>query len=123
MAAVKEKAMSDVQQATASSSDTAANNLAQSMVSSVVTSFTPEKLKKSALGGIAAAAFCLLVAIMMWGLKKNGFYLYILGTLIGIAVPFMIFGNNLLALGASAVMGFFGILFVILYGVNLKHMR
>jgi len=93
------------------------------MLKDSLSKFTAENYRHSALGNLVAAIFCLLGAFMMWGLKKNGFYLYLIGTVVGIVVPLMVFGSSLLALGSSAVIAFFGILFVVLYAVNLKHMR
>lgn len=97
--------------------------IANEMINSMASVFTPETVKKSALAAIAAALLCLAGAVMMWQLKKTGFYLYVLGTLIGIVTPLLLFGSNLLAMGMSIIIGFFGVLFVILYGVNLKHMK
>ena len=60
-------------------------------------------------------------AFMMWNLKKTGFYIYTLGQIASIAVPFIIVGG--LMGGAMAMVGsVFAIAFIIMYGVNLKHM-
>lgn len=97
---------------------------AQSIVNSMSTMFTEENLKKAALFGIGAAALCLLGAVLMWMLKKQGFYLYVAGTLLGIAGPIVVFGaGNFLGIAGSMIGGFIGLIFVVLYGVNLKHMR
>lgn len=58
---------------------------------------------------------------MMWKLKKTGFYIYTLGQVASIAVPFVIVGG--LMGGAMAIVGsIFAIAFIIMYGLNLKHM-
>lgn len=85
---------------------------------------TPENIKTGAVSNVAAALLCLTGAFMMWNLKKPGFYLYVAGTLVGIISPFVIFGgSNLVSILSSAVIGFIGLIFVILYGVNLKYMK
>ena len=86
--------------------------------------FTPENLKKAGIAEALAALCCLAGAFLMWQLKKNGYYLYIAGTLIGIISPFVIYGSsNMMSIISSVMVGFVGIVFMILYGVNLKDMR
>lgn len=67
---------------------------------------------------------CLLIVVgvwMMWNLKKTGFYIYTLGQLAMVIVPFVMVGG--LAGGFMAILGaIFPILFIILYALNLKHM-
>lgn len=97
---------------------------AERIVSSMTDAFTPDKIRKSSIASIVAAILCLAGAFMMWQLKKTGFYSYLAGTLIGVIAPFVIFGSgSFFAIAGSAIAGFIGILFVILYAVNLKHMR
>ncbi|HEY4797690.1 MAG TPA: hypothetical protein VII99_01320 [Bacteroidia bacterium] len=61
-------------------------------------------------------------AFMMWQLKKSGFYLYTLGQLAQIIVPFIVVGG-LMGGMMGIVTGIFGVAFIIMYGVNLKHMH
>lgn len=97
---------------------------AEKMISSVSGSFTEKNIKNVAIASILGSLLCLGGAFLMWGLKKTGFYLYVAGILIGIIAPFVIFGTgNLMAVISSVGAGFIGIVFIILYGVNLKHMR
>jgi hypothetical protein len=71
----------------------------------------------------------------MWKLKKNGFYLYILGEL-GFYLSILITGKQSLSLmsslggSAQAALGLglaifliIDLVFIILYGLNLKHMN
>jgi len=60
-------------------------------------------------------------AFMMWKLKKTGFYIYTLGQIAQIVVPFVIVGG-LLGGVQGIIMGIFAVAFIIMYGVNLKHM-
>ena len=85
---------------------------------------TPENIKKSALFAILANVLTLSGAILMFMLRKPGFWMYVAGTLISIVAPLMIYGTgNILGLGLTILIGFFGILFVVLYALNLKQLR
>jgi hypothetical protein len=58
----------------------------------------------------------------MRSLKKTGYYIYVAGCIIGIVGPLAIVGGGIM--GGMILLGsVFSILFIILYGVNLKHMR
>jgi len=93
------------------------------MMQSVSQMFTKENIERSAIGSFIAALFTLGGAIAMWKLRRFGFYLYIIGVAIGVAVPLYLFGNNILAVGMSAFGSFFGLIFIALYALNLKAMR
>lgn len=117
---VKENASSDISQNRDSTKP--GSQFAEMMVGSL--NLSPENIKMGALSNGAASIFCLAGAYMMWMLKRKGFYLYVIGTLIGVISPFLIFGTgNFLAIISSAVVGFIGLIFVIMYGVNLKYMN
>ncbi|HRH38857.1 MAG TPA: hypothetical protein PK760_10955 [Flavobacteriales bacterium] len=67
------------------------------------------------------AILCLVGVLMMWKLKKTGFYIYTVAQVVTVAAPFIWVGG--LAGGFMGILGaIFPILFIILYGVNLKHM-
>jgi hypothetical protein len=74
-------------------------------------------------------------AYMMWQLKKTGFYLYVAGELIPY-VGFLFGGTEALSAAGSmsgmgdafvgmaiGIMLVFDVLFIVLYGLNLKHMK
>jgi hypothetical protein len=121
MSISKEKAATDIQK---SDKNDAGTQMAEKMVNSMTSAFTAENLKKTGIASVVGALFCLAGAFLMWQLKKNGYYLYIAGTLIGIISPFVIYGtDNFMSIITSVMVGFVGIVFVILYGVNLKYMK
>jgi uncharacterized MnhB-related membrane protein len=64
----------------------------------------------------------LIGAIMMWNLRKIGFWIYVLGTVIGIVAPLIIYSGNLIGAISSIGIGFFGVLFVVLYAINKKQL-
>lgn len=60
--------------------------------------------------------------LQMWKMKKTGFYIYTAGQVISIIVPFAMVGGGALG-GMMLFMGaIFPIAFIIMYGLNLKHM-
>lgn len=66
-----------------------------------------------AIGTVLAAA-SLYGAIMMWKLKKMGFYIYAAANVIAILLP-LFFGIPFTAFGAIVP-----VVFIVLYGLNLK---
>ena len=72
---------------------------------------------------LAVTVIPLIGVWLMWNLKKNGFWLYLIATVGGLVTTFMYMTGGLAAnIGAGLVL-LISIVFVILYGVNLKHMR
>lgn len=86
--------------------------------------------KYSNIANLLGSALCLTGALMMWKLKKVGFYLYVPGNIIPVIVsifamqyimptgPFSAIGTAGTVIGAL-----FSVTFIILYGVNYKHLR
>jgi hypothetical protein len=84
---------------------------------------TKEAQQKTSLSNIFSSILCLLGALLMWGYSKKGFYVYILGTIIGIAAPLVFYGvSNFMGMFTAFFVALIGIVFVILYGVNYKHL-
>ena len=69
------------------------------------------------------SALSLLGVWMMWNLRRNGYWLYILAGVIGLVLPFIFLGFSTLALISLGFGAFITILFIVLYGLNLKHMH
>ena len=63
-----------------------------------------------------------LAVYLMFQLKKAGFFLYLLYTVMFSAISFYYLGSGMTVWLAQALYIFFGIAFVILYAVNLKRM-
>ncbi|HSQ44610.1 MAG TPA: hypothetical protein VLM16_06410 [Ginsengibacter sp.] len=95
----------------------------EKMMSSVSKIMTEENIRKNALGAILSALITLTGAILMWQLKRIGFYLYITGTLIALSVPFFLYGINILSIGIAFFSGFFGVIFIALYALNIRSLR
>ncbi|MCI5057688.1 MAG: hypothetical protein MRY83_16355 [Flavobacteriales bacterium] len=70
------------------------------------------------IGSVISCIICLVGALLMWRLRKIGFYPYLIGEL---GLPIF---NIVLIGGVMAYIGlFFPILFVIFYAIHLKHMK
>lgn len=81
-----------------------------------------ENIGLISMATIFFALLSVLGAYLMFKLKKNGFYLYSGANLFWMLVPIALIGFEIgmmtLAMGVGIT-----ILFIILYGVNLKHME
>jgi hypothetical protein len=107
----------------ASDNETAAK-MADKVISGASVMLEPANIKKNALFGILANLLTLGGAYLMFQLRKPGFWVYLAGTGLAILSPILVYGaSNLMSLGMTAVIGFFGIIFVVLYSLNLKHMK
>lgn len=89
---------------------------------SIGESMSPEKIKNNGIATAVTSIITLIGAILMWGLRKTGFYVYVVGAVAAIVAPIIIFGG-LAGTMASSGAAIAGILFIILYGLNLKHLR
>lgn len=81
--------------------------------------------------GLVGNILCLFGAIYMWKLKKIGYYMYAPGQILPLIGSFGLMGGLTagggmfasIAIVASVFGALFPIAFIIMYGVNLKHMK
>lgn len=85
-------------------------------------SLTSDNLRNLGLTLIIGNLLAIIGAVLMWGLKKTGFYVYIVGALVACAGPIFVFGWEL-GSGFLFLFGFFSIIFSVLFGTNLKYLR
>lgn len=72
---------------------------------------------------LISALVVLVGVIMMWKLKKTGYYIYIVGEIAPVIASFLLIGMSGFFGGFMAMIGLiFPVLFIILYGLNVKHM-
>ncbi len=91
------------------------------IMGSVIEDMNPDFLRKMAIFSFISCLLTLSGAILMWNLKKAGFYLYVAGIVVLIAAP-LVMGKLVGAIGATIV-GMIGVVFIVMYGVNLKQMN
>jgi len=72
---------------------------------------------------IATSLLSLLGVWLMWNLRRMGFGIYVVASLLGLLLPFAFLGFSTVALIGLGFGAFITIVFIILYAVNLKHMR
>lgn len=71
---------------------------------------------------LVACVLCLVGVIMMWKLKKSGFFIYLVGEIAPIILPFILLGG-FGALGFfSIILSFVPIAFIIMYALNYRHL-
>ena len=98
-------------------------NFVKQLFSSVAVGLTADNIRKSAIFKLISCLLTLSGAIVMWNLKKAGFYLYIAGTALLAIAPILVMGSGIAGLVQAGSSGFFGVVFIALYAVNLKDMK
>lgn len=83
---------------------------------------TAENAMPLGLAAIILSAVSVFGVWKMWNLQKQGFTIYTAATIIGLLFPLFFLGFNFMSIMALGMGGFFGVLFIILYALNLKHM-
>lgn len=72
---------------------------------------------------LLCAAIGFLGAFLMYRLKRNGFYLYIIYCFLAVAYPFAFLPNNMITVWTAIIGVVFSVLFIILYANQLKRME
>ena len=104
--------------------DPAAGEQVEKLIENAAAANSVSNMRDHAFFSMVSNLLTLLGAMLMLRLKKNGFRMYLLGILISIVSPLLVFGgSNLLGLAFAFYAGFFGLLFVILYAYKLKYME
>jgi hypothetical protein len=73
--------------------------------------------------GLICSAIALVGVILMWGLKKTGFYLYTGAKIIMVVLPMAVIGFNFISMMMTMSTFIGAALFVLLYGLNYKHLK
>lgn len=74
------------------------------------------------LSTILLAVMSVMGAWMMWNLKKTGLLFYTTAQVLWTMMPFIFLGSNIFVVLAVFINGIFTLGFIILYGLQLKHM-
>lgn len=83
----------------------------------------PPNYQKFSIGGIFSYILCLVGSVLIFKLKRTGFYSFTLGTFFNLLTHFLLFGDNVAAMGVSILIAIGGLVFIILFGMNLKYME
>lgn len=101
--------------------DNGGANFIEKIMSSVSAGMTAENIRKLGISKLIYAALTLLGAWLMFSLRKQGFYVYVAGVVLGFLIP-IIWVGGIIGIGSSGGV-FFSVIFTILYGLNLKYLR
>jgi hypothetical protein len=61
--------------------------------------------------------------IMMWNLKKTGFYIYVAGKVIYLLIPVSVLGFNVITAMVISSNSFFVAIFIVLYAIHFKYLK
>ena len=89
----------------------------------IISNLTPENYEKFCIGGVIASLLCLIGTVLMWLLIKSGFYSFSLGTFFNLITHFLLFGENVGAMGLSLLWALSGLILTILYSRFLNKME
>ena len=83
--------------------------------------YNEQKLITSGVVSFVSTALLIIGAVLMWGLRKKGFLVYLAGNAVGVLAPIIIFGGQI---GWSVgIMSFIAsAIFTGLYAMNLKYL-
>lgn len=81
-----------------------------------------EKASTLGMAAVASSGLSIFGAYLMFKLKQVGYYVYILAKVIGVLIPLILFGVNILTIVLYGFVAVIGVLFIILYGINRKYM-
>lgn len=99
-------------------------DIADRMLSGAREMADPFKIRKNALYSLIACMLTLGGGFLMFQLRKLGFWVYLLGTGVSVMAPLVVFGtDNIVGIIMGSGTGLIGVVFCVLYAVNLKHMR
>lgn len=88
-----------------------------------ISNLNVENYQKYCIGCIVSYILCLVGTVLMFRLKRTGFYSFTLGTFFNLITHFLLFGDNFASMGLSILAALSGFIFVILFGLNLKWME
>ncbi len=88
----------------------------------VIGNLTPDNYQKFSIGGIVSSLLCLIGVVMMWMLKKSGFYSFTLGTFFILITHFLLFGDNIGAMGLSLIGAILALVLVLFFSRYLDYM-
>lgn len=97
-------------------------NIANNILSGISDAMSEKNIKNNALAGILSSILSLIGAFFMFNLKKKGYWIYLAAVAIGIIAPLVIYGGGFMGVLNAGWQVLSGILFAVLYALNLKHM-
>lgn len=85
---------------------------------------TSSNMRDNSFFSLVSNLLTMIGAFLMLRLKKNGLRLYILGCIIAVVAPLLVFGSdNILGFSLGLMSGLSGALFILLYALKIKYME
>jgi len=107
----------------ASPQQKAAQNFSKNIMKHTFSGLTSENIYKAALANFCYGLLTLFGALLMWRLRKIGYWLYLLGIIISAIAPIAIYGtSNWIGLFTAVGMGMLGLVMMVLFTINKKHL-
>ena len=123
-AQIAQKAMEDTRGNMDSMTDSEGARIRNKVTTAFEETLKPQNIRMNSVFKVISCILNILGAFLMIRLMKAGFWIYILGTAVGIVGVFVSYGaHNLVGLFLSSGAAFMGILFVVLYSLNLKALK
>jgi hypothetical protein len=119
---VSEQAAASIEKAQDKMDNPNTPNFVKELMNSVAQSTNPDNIRFSSILQLISCLFTLTGAIMMFTLRKTGFYIYIAGIMISVGAP-LIVAKGLVAIIGASVTALIGVVFIAMYGANLKDMN
>jgi hypothetical protein len=69
------------------------------------------------------ACICFYGVLLIWKLKRKGFYIYAIGELIPPIAAFFIGGDSLIGKTGSALLLLLAVIWIVMYAINFKHLN
>lgn len=101
----------------------AVQDMSKKIMKHTLGGMSASNIYKAAIANLCYGLLTLLGALLMWRLRKIGYWLYLLGILISFIAPVAIYGtDNWIGLFTSLGLGLLGITMVVLFTINKKHL-
>lgn len=72
---------------------------------------------------MALAVIGIIGVVLMWRLRRIGFWFYVFSSIAGLVVPLVLVGGGAAAMVGIGVAGLVSVAFIVMYAINLKYMR
>jgi hypothetical protein len=94
------------------------------LIGDIASSNTSSNMRDNSFFSLVSNLLTLIGAFLMLRLKKNGFHLYVLGCIIAVVAPLLVFGSdNIMGFSLALMAGMSGALFTLLYALKMKYME
>jgi hypothetical protein len=101
----------------------AVQDMSKKIIKHTFGGMSASNIYKAAVANLCYGLLTLFGALLMWRLRKIGYWLYLLGIIISIVAPVTIYGtDNWIGLFTTIGMGLLGITMMVLFTINKKHL-